>query len=168
MRYTSVKIAAFFLLAWLIQSCRKDVPQGQAITASGFVIDMAQQKRLPSATIYLFGGHDHYGPGGLEVLYDTIPLDSTSSDANGNFSITYFAEGQSDDYALSLTKNIFHPGNTESYLPDANQPLYKFNHAYNLKDVAISAKELMHATVALQVTSNPYDTLLFRILSAPS
>jgi hypothetical protein len=148
MRYTSIKIMIAFIAVWSILSCRKEVPTGQTITANGFVMDFVQQKRLPFVTVYLFSGHNHLlGEGGVQAFYDTIPLDSTIADVNGEFSLTYAADGNSDDYALGITKNLFHPGNKENYLPEASQPIYKFNYAYDLKDVVISARELHPANV---------------------
>src|SRR3954451_16258856 len=143
MAHTSIKTIITLIAVWSILSCRKEVPKGQTITANGFVMDFVQQKRLPFVTVYLFNGHNHLlGEGGVQTFYDTIPLDSTTSDANGDFSLTYAAEGKSDDYALGISKNYLHPDNNESYLPDASQPIYKFNHAYDLKDAVISARAL--------------------------
>ncbi len=42
------------------------------------------------------------------------------------------------------------------------------NHVYHLNNVQISAKELGVAKLTLQMLSNPYDTLLFRISSEPT
>ena len=169
MKQTAIKIVLTLLAAWLLQSCRKEnVPKGHTITANGFVSDLVLQKRLPYVTIYLFGGHNfRVSEIGTETSYDTIPLDSTSSDANGDFTINYSAEGKSDDYALGVTKSFFNPNNNANYLADASQPLYAFNYKYTLNNVQISARKMGIAKVILQILSNPYDTLLFRISSAP-
>ncbi len=120
MKQTTFKISLLFVFAWLLQSCRKEVPKGQIITANGYVIDLMQNKRLPFATVYLFGGHNYrLGEIGVETYYDTIPLDSVLCDANGNFDITYTAEGRSDDYALGITKNLSNPNINIKYLADA-------------------------------------------------
>ena len=161
-----IKIIIICNAVLLMQSCRKDVPKGQLITANGIVMDFAQQKPLPNVTIYLFGGHFYGFP--RRIGYDSIPLDSVLSDANGSFSLRYSAEGKSDDYALSVIKNYLQPSNTENILPDASQQRYQFNFAYNLNNITISARQLHSLNVTLQVLSNPYDTLLFRVYNASS
>lgn len=142
------------------------MPKGQLITANGIVMDILQQKLIPSAKVYLFGGHKTMGPGCVTVYYDTPPLDSVTTDANGNFTLKYVAAGNSYDYALGIARELFQTGNDENLLPDANETIYKFNFVYNLSNVTIRAKELNNANVALQILSNPYDTLFFRIYSA--
>lgn len=156
------------VVAWLIPSCRKNIPKGQLISANGTVTDFIQQKPLPFVKLYLFGGHN-YGPiGGQQVAFDAIPLDSVTTDINGSFSIKYYATGKSADYALGIVPDYLHPGNTENYLPYPFQPLYRFNFAYDLNAIIINAVELHTAMVKLQVISNPYDTLLFQIYDAAS
>ena len=168
MRHTVNKIVIGFVAVCLMQSCRKDIPKGQLISADGTLIDMVQQKSLPHVKIYLFGGHYIGSLGNGQVAYDTIPLDSVTTDVNGTFSIKYYANGKSADYALGIAGNYLNPTNTENYLPDPTQPLYKFNFAYDLNAIIINARELHKAFVTLQITSNPYDTLLFRIYDATS
>lgn len=154
------------MTVWSIQSCRKEVPKGQLITANGIVMDILQQKPIPSAKVYLFGGHKSIGSGGVSVIYDKPALDSVITDADGSFTLKYVAAGNNYDYALGIVRGIFQTGNDEKLLPDANESIYKFNFAYNLSDVTIRAKELHNANVTLQILSNPYDTLFFRIYSA--
>ncbi len=166
MKHISLKIFILFIAVWSIQSCRKDVPKGQLITANGVVMDISQQKPIPSAKVYLFGAHKNIGAGGLTVYYDTPALDSVTTDANGSFTLKYVAAGNSYDYALGIARELFQTENDENFLPDANQPIYKFNLSYNLSDVTISAKQLKNSNVTLHILSNPYDTLFFRIYSA--
>jgi hypothetical protein len=125
-------------------------------------------KQLPFVKIYLYGGHNHIGPGELEMFYDQASVDSITSDINGNFSLKYSAKGKSDDYALGVPKSIYQTSNDENYLPDPYHTIYPFSHVYNLKDLQISARKLNYAKVSLQILSNPYDTLLFRIFDSPS
>ena len=168
MRHTFSKIIIVLVVVWLMQSCRKDIPKGQLISAYGTVIDFVQQKPLPFVKLYLLAGHK-YGPVGLpQVAFDTIPLDSVTTDINGNFSIKYYADGKSADYALGIIPDYLHPTNTENYLPYPSQPLYRFNSTYNLNAIIINAVELHKAIVRLQIISNPYDTILFRIYDAAS
>ena len=166
MKHISLRIFILFIAVLSIQSCRKDVPKGQLITANGVVIDISQQKPMPSAKVYLFGGQKRIGAGGYSVFYDTPPLDSVTTDANGSFTLKYVAAGNSYDYALGIARELFQTGNDENLLPDANEAIYKFNFAYNLSDITIRAKELHNANVTLQILSNPYDTLFFSIYSA--
>jgi hypothetical protein len=166
MRYNSIKIFILFISVLSIQSCRKEIPKGQLITANGVVMDLSQQKTIALAKVYLFGGHKSNGPGGITIFYDTPPLDSVTTDANGRFTLKYVATGNSYDYALGVARELFQIGNDERLLPDANEALYKFNFAYSLNNLIINAKELNNANVTLQILSNPYDTLFFKIYSA--
>lgn len=165
MQHISIKIFILFIAVGSIQSCRKKIPEGQLITANGVVMDNIQQKSIPSAKVYLFGGHKNIGAGGLSIFYDAPPLDSVTTDANGSFTLKYVAAGNSDDYALGIARNPYQTGNDETLLPDAYQTIYKFDFAYNLSGVRISVRELHKAKVILQILSNPYDTLFFRIYS---
>ena len=167
MRHTFIKITIGLVAVFIMQSCRKDVPKGQFIKADGALIDFVQAKSLPNVKIYLFGGQ-YSSWRGQQVDYDTIPLDSVTTDINGNFSLAYYADGKNADYALGITGDYLHPTNTENYLPDPTQPLYRFNFAYDLNNITINARQLHKAFVTLQIASNPYDTLLFRIYSASS
>ena len=158
MRNNSIKVFILFISVWSIQSCRKEIPKGQLITANGVVMDISQQKTIASAKVYLFGGHKSIGPGGLSIFYDTPPLDSVTTDANGQFTLKYVATGKSYDYALGVARDLFQIGNDERLLPDANETLYKFNFDYSLNNQVMSAKELNDANVTLKILSNPYDT----------
>lgn len=153
-------IIIFFLTLCTIASCRKSVPKGQLIQASGFVIDSVKNKKLPNATIYLYGAHStFYG-----ITYGDGPLDSTISDANGNFSISYTAVGNSVDYSLAIGKTVY-GGYTsqENYVIDAYHPEFRFNFLQQINNVSLKARELNYARVNLKVLSNPYDTLFFDV-----
>jgi hypothetical protein len=137
-------------------SCRKDVPKGQLIKASGFVVDNMKNKRLSHVTVYLYGAHaTFYG-----VYFGMLPLDSAVSDNNGNFSLTYGAEGNSVDYALGIGNVVYggYTGQTNCVV-DVLHPLYPFNYSHQLDNIAISARELNYVRINLRVLSNPYDSL---------
>ena len=168
MRHTFSKIIIGFVAVCLMQSCRKDIPKGQLIKADGTLIDFFQAKALPNVKIYLFGGQYAGSFSGQQVDYDTIPLDSVTTDINGDFSLAYYADGKSADYALGIVPVYWRTTNTENYLPVPGYALYKFNFTYDLNNITINAIQLHKAFVTLQITSNPYDTLLFRIYSASS
>ena len=160
MKNTSIII--ILLIIFICISCRKEVQQGQIIKANGFVIDSIKNKKLPNVKMYLFGGKQtFYG-----VYYTIGPLDSTVSDNNGNFSIKYAAEGKSIDYALMIGKlgygGYSYQGNI-NYVVDVTHSVYPFNYTYELKDVAIKARELNYTKIALRVLYNPYDTFYIRI-----
>ncbi|WP_298296241.1 hypothetical protein [Hydrotalea sp.] len=151
-----ILISYIFLILLFLPACRKDVPKGQLIQATGFVIDSVKNKKLSDVTVYLYGAHStFYG-----VYYDDGPLDSTISDKDGNFSIKYNAEGNSVDYALAIG-NVVYGGytNQTNYVIDISHPIYIFDYSYQLTDVALKARELNYARVNLKVLSNPYDTL---------
>lgn len=154
-------IPGFILLSLLVLiACRKNVPQGQLIQATGFVFDSVKNKKLANVTVYLYGAHsDFFG-----VFYSDGPFDSTVSDNNGNFSIKYYTEGKNIDYALAIG-NVVYGGYTRqnNYVVDVSHPLYPFNYSRQLDNVMVSARELNYARVNLKVLSNPYDTLYLDI-----
>ena len=100
------------------------------------------------------------------MYYDVGPLDSTLTDNNGNFSIKYTAEGNSVDYALTVS-NLINGGysNQSNYVNDLSHTLYIFNYSRQLNNVAIIARLLYYARVNLKVLSNPYDTLYLDVIS---
>ena len=151
-----------FIIILTLTACRKNVPQGQLIQANGFVIDPVINKKLPDVKVYLYGGHSSF----YGVYYDVGPLDSTITDNNGNFSIKYTAEGNSVDYALTVS-NLINGGysNQSNYVNDLSHTLYIFNYSRQLNNVAIIARLLYYARVNLKVLSNPYDTLYLDVIS---
>ena len=162
MRHKTI-ISFVFLILLVLTACRKDVPKGQPIKADGFVIDSIKNKKLSNVTVYLYGAHStFYG-----VYYDVGPLDSTVTDNNGNFSISYNAEGKSVDYALAIG-NVVYGGFTSqnNYVVDISHSLYRFNYLHQLNNVALRARELNYARVNLKVFSNPYDTLFLDVSTA--
>jgi hypothetical protein len=142
-------------------SCRKDIPSGTVIEASGFVYDSVKNKKLSGVTVFLVGAGQTLGG----IYYTEGPLDSVVSDVNGNFSITYTALGRSLDYGLVV--GVIYAGDTSqpNFVVDANHPLYKFNYARTVNDVEIYARELNYAQVTLKVLSNPYGSLYFGVTS---
>ena len=163
MKQRKIIISFAFLTLLFLTACRKDVPKGQAIQATGFVIDSVKNKKLSNVTVYLYGAHStFYG-----VYYDDGPLDSAISDKDGNFSIKYYAEGNSVDYALAIG-NVMYGGysNQTNYVIDISHPIYIFNYSHQLNNVALKARELNYARVNLKVLSNPYDTLFLDVGTA--
>lgn len=137
-------------------SCRKNIPRGQLIKASGYVIDYVKNKRLSNVTVYLYGAHaTFYG-----VYFYTETLDSVVSDSIGNFSLKYPAEGNNVDYALGIGNVVYggYTGQTNCVV-DVLHPLYRFNYSHQLDNIAISVRELNYVRVNLRVLSNPYDSL---------
>jgi len=125
----SITITCFVFLTILttLTSCRKEVPLGTSILASGIVFDSVKNKVLANAKLYLFGAHStFYG-----IYYSQGPLDSTVSDSDGKFSISFTADGNSIDYGLQL--GVLEYGgyiynNQTNYVIDNTQPLFKFNY----------------------------------------
>jgi hypothetical protein len=156
MNHPQIFILIPFLIMLALPACKKPVPEGQLIQATGFVIDSVKNKKLANVTVYLYGAQStFYG-----VYYDDGPFDSTKSDNNGNFSIKYNAEGKSVDYALAVG-NVVYGGftNQNNFVVDIKHPLYKFNYSHQLNNVALRARELNYARINLKVLSNAYDTL---------
>lgn len=153
-------VSFVFVTLFFLTACRKNVSEGTLIRSSGYVIDSVKNKRLPNVKIFLFGGQSSFSG----VYYTEGPLDSTISDNNGNFSLTYHAEGNSTDYALTINY-VDKVDNTSqiNYVMDINHPLYKFKYSHELNNVAISARELNYARVNLKINANPYDTLYFEM-----
>ncbi|HEY4148314.1 MAG TPA: hypothetical protein VGM41_05280 [Chitinophagaceae bacterium] len=148
--------ALVLLLApFVLTSCRKDVPAGRLIQASGFVVDSVINKKLAGVKVYLVGAEQSF----YGVSYGYGPYDSTVSDANGNFSIQYRAEGKSVDYALAIA-GVIYGGFTaqDNFAIDVNHPYYPFNYKDNLTGVGVRARQLSVLAINLKIQSNPYDT----------
>jgi hypothetical protein len=160
---TLLRISILVLCLSSIQAlCRKDVKKGTTISANGFVIDSAVNQRIPGATVYLVGGKQGYY--GME--YGPSALDSTSTDAQGSFSLSYVAQGNYTDYALCL-ENFgvpFRPLHG-TYIRTESPTYYPFNFVHQLTDQPLTAWKLGQATYTLRVDSNPYDTLLLRVFN---
>lgn len=155
-------VSFVFATLFFITACRKKISEGTLIQASGYVIDSVKNKRLPNVKIFLFGAKaTFYG-----IYYTVGPLDSTMSDNNGNFSLTYNAEGNSIDYAL-IIDYVQKVDNTSqvNYVMDINHRLHKFNYSHELNNVAVNARELNYLRVNLKIDANPYDTLYFDMYS---
>lgn len=146
-----------FLICWgLCPSCYKEVESGTRIQASGSVVDPVKNKPLPFATLYLFGAKStFYG-----IYYTIGPLDSVKTDAQGNFDLTYQAEGNSIDYGLSL--GILNYGGPqypdEPYVRDKDEPVFKFNFQKQIKNARVRGRELSFTRLQLQVDNNPLDS----------
>ena len=157
---TIISLVVLTILATLT-SCRKEVPIGTKVTATGIVLDSVKNKVLANAKLYLFGAHQtFYGIG-----YSEGPLDSTVSDNNGKFSINFNADGKSIDYGLQL--GVLEYGgyvynNQTNYVIDYTQPLFKFNYSTNISNAVVRGRELNFTKIRLKVLANPFDTFLVR------
>ena len=157
---TIISLVVLTILATLT-SCRKEVPLGTKVTATGIVLDSVKNKVLANAKLYLFGAHQtFYGIG-----YSEGPLDSTVSDNNGKFSINFNADGKSIDYGLQL--GVLEYGgyvynNQTNYVIDYTQPLFKFNYSTNISNAVVRGRELNFTKIRLKVLVNPFDTFLVR------
>ena len=96
-------LTIFVLAILLFTGCRKDVPTGQLIQASGIVFDSVKNKKLANVIVYLYGAHQSF----YGVTYGEGPFDSTMSDNNGNFSLKYYAKGNNVDYALAISNSVY-------------------------------------------------------------
>ncbi len=154
----SIFIISFIFLTLLsLTSCRKPVPLGTVLSASGLVFDSVKNKPLPNAKLYLFGAHStFYG-----IYYDDGPIDSTVSDNTGKFSIHFTADGKSIDYGLQLgvlEYGGYVYGTQTNYVIDYTQPIFKFNYSTNVTNAVVKGRELNYTKVHLKVITNPFDT----------
>jgi hypothetical protein len=129
----------------LFYSCAKDVKKGTPIRVSGLVVDTVKNKVLPFAKIYLVGGKVR-GSNGVTYYYNYV--DSTISDANGNYSVDYKAEGNSVDYVLEVA-------NDNNYGNNNYEQFYFTNNATNVR---LKTQELNFLKLNLKVDYNRYDT----------
>jgi len=157
---TIISLVFLTILATLT-SCRKEIPAGTKITATGIVFDSVKNKILANAKLYLFGAHQtFYG-----IYYSDGPLDSTISDNNGKFSISFNADGKFIDYGLQL--GVLEYGgyvynSQTNYVIDNTQPLFKFNYSTNISNAVVRGRELNFTKIRLKVLTNPFDTFLVR------
>ena len=159
----SLTIPSLVLLIILasLASCRKEVPAGTTVSASGIVFDSVKNKVLANAKLYLFGANrTFYG-----IYYSKGPLYSVISDNNGKFSISFTADGTSIDYGLQL--GVLEYGgyvynSQTNYVIDNTQPLFKFNYSTNVTNAVVRGRELNYIKLHLKVLTNPFDTIKVR------
>lgn len=153
-------VILFLLCLGLCQSCHKEVESGTRIQVSGSVVDSVKNKPLPFATLYLFGAKStFYG-----IYYTIGPLDSVKTDAQGNFDLTYEAEGNSIDYGLSLGILNYggHQYPDEQYVGDKDQLMFKFNFQKQIRNARVPARELNFTRLHLKIDSNPLDSFFIK------
>lgn len=138
------KILLIFSILTLIISCAKQVKKGKRIVANGYVVDTLKNKRLPFAKVYLVGCHREFSG----RKYCTDYVDSATTDANGNFSITYRAEGNSAGYVLEVKFDNNYGDYSLREFPFVNEEVTR-----------ITAHELNFLRLNLKVGFNRYDTL---------
>ena len=152
------KTKAIIVAACLLAACRKDVPQGTLISATGYVIDTVVQQRVPDAVVYLFGiSHTSFPPGSS---VSQNPIDSVTADGQGNFTLSYRAGGNYFDYALSLSGSAYEMITPHTrVIPGDFFPLHYFDQSHRLDSVEMDARLLGQLQLHLSVASNPYDTI---------
>ena len=152
-----------FFAVCLLTSCRKDVPKGTLISANGYVVDTVTGQRVPGATVYLVGGTAVWGM--PAVGYANPPLDSTTADGQGNFTLSYRARGNYVDYALTVANIAAHETLPGARCIPASQamPWLPFQYAHSLSDVALPVLATEPMKLHLVVGTNPYDTLYLRL-----
>jgi hypothetical protein len=161
-RNIQITCLIFLAMPVIFISCRKHVEAGTDLSASGVVFDEIKNKPLANAKLYLYGAQQtFYG-----IYYANGPLDSTTSDKKGKFSIHFKAEGTSIDYGLTL--GILGYGgyaydDQSNYIIDRTEQMFKFNYALNVKNAVVKARELNYTKIHLTVLENPYDTFFVRI-----
>jgi hypothetical protein len=159
----AVIISAYGILS--AASCRKDVPGGTQIEATGFVYDTVLQQRVPNAMVYLIG--ERLGGGlGARIYPDTGYVAVTQADAQGNFSISYRAQGNYYGYVLGLGYDAAFGGYTgfpENYIPDYMLPFYSFSNGFRKQGVELKARFLEPARLTL--TDGNRDTVILTILA---
>lgn len=132
-------------VSFLFYSCAKDIKKGSPIRVSGIVVDTVKNKAIPFAKIYLVGGKVR-GSNGVTYYYNYV--DSTISDANGNYSVDYKAEGNSVNYVLEVA-------NDNNYGTNKYEQFYFSNNATNVR---LKTQELNFLKLNLKVDFNRYDT----------
>ena len=161
MKQRKIIISLVVLTFLTMTACRKNIPSGTSISASGIVFDAVKNKALPNAKLYLFGAHStFYG-----IYYDDGPIDSTISDNNGKFSIHYTANGKSVDYGLTLgilEYGGYNYGTQTNYVLDYTQPIFKFNYLTNVTNAIVKGRELNYTQIHIKVISNPFDTIFVK------
>lgn len=137
------RILILLLAIICLCGCTK-VKEGQMIIVSGYAEDTVRNERLANAKILLLGGKvTFYGPS------YTDEVDSTKTDSEGNFWITYEADGKYADYALTVA--------------DGNgffaYKVFPLNRIINQSGIKLSAQRLGLTRLHLVNLVNPYDTL---------
>ncbi len=159
MKISVLKIVSGLFLLTLLGSCDNTVPKGQLIKATGCVTDTLKKKNLPGIKVYLVSGQRYHGSHSSGWDY-TWAVDSMLTDASGNFSFAYTAEGKSEEYAISIERTIRQKG---SSITNNGYPIYSFQGHTELLNRVVYARELNFLELHLKIVSNPYDTLFINV-----
>jgi hypothetical protein len=140
-----LKFLFLVLLISTIFSCRKkSIPTTVITTVNGFAIDNTKNKRLPNATITIFGCKQTFYGISCSNLIAT-----TKTDSNGDFSITFNSDGKSIGFQAELTSD-------ENY--DYSSKIALTAGAIN--NIQITAREYNFLKTHLIISNNPFDTLV--------
>lgn len=132
------------ILITTVLSCKKAIPENVVTTVNGYVIDNVKNKRLPNATVAIYGCN-----------YTTFkiscaePITTTTTDANGDFSITFNSNGRSIGFEIKVNYD-------ENYDYTSIVPLKEGK----VNTVKIEAREFNYLKTHLIITANPFDTLV--------
>lgn len=138
------KIVPILLFLFLCNACIKDLKRGDRINVSGSVIDTVKNKKLPNVKVYLVGCVNSIPYG----IFCYNKDDSTVTDGDGNFSLTYSSNIKRRGYVLEISKD-----NNYSY------NLHReYNFPNNGKDVILYTQELNLLRLNIKIDFNPYDT----------
>jgi hypothetical protein len=113
-------------------------------TVKGFVIDTVKNKRLPNATVIINGCH--------EANFRTYCIDSltsTKTDVNGEFEITFRADGHSTGFEATVLTD-------ENYDYSTSQTL----EPGKTNNISLKTREKNYLKANIKVTNNIFDTLV--------
>ena len=125
-------------------SCRKAIPKNVVTTVNGYVIDTIKNKRLPNATVAIYGCKQTTF--NISCAYE---IATTKTDSNGDFSITFNSDGKSIEFEAKINYD-------ENYDYSSKITLT----AGRINTVKITAREYNYLKTHLIITNNPFDTLV--------
>jgi hypothetical protein len=137
-------IFAITIFILISPSCKKGVPENVVTTVEGYVIDSVKNKRLPNATVGIYGCVQTT----FKVSCSEL-LATTKTDSNGEFKLSFNGDGKSFGFQAEV-------------IYDEN---YDYSSKYRLipgstNTIVIKAREFSYLKTHLIITNNPFDTLI--------
>jgi hypothetical protein len=144
-----LRITLFLTIIVLIFSCHpKKIESGNLISASGFVIDTVKNKKLSGVNLTIYSCKYTW-----TGYYETDSITSTTTDKDGNFSLSFKTDGNSPAYSLR-----FEPYYNKKYLEDQSQKRVMLKIGDN-NILKIKAREYIQLISRIKIIENRFDTL---------
>ncbi len=142
------KIIAVVMLLIFAMSCKKAIKENVLTTVAGYVIDSVKNKKLPNATVTIYGCRRTT----FSISCATV-VATAKTDLNGNFILSFNGDGLSIGYEARINYDEnYDRSSTVTLTPGTRN------------NIIIAAREFNYLKTHLTITNNPFNDLV--VLSA--